>query len=77
MGVTGSQFAICICELQKLRVFSSRDGPKVALQATVGINLILMIKRFISDYSILQIPTEYHRFFRVLKVVIRWRNQRF
>jgi len=36
-GGAGSQFAICICEMQKLCVFSSRDEAKAAWWATVWI----------------------------------------
>jgi len=55
-GVECSQFAICICEMQKLRVFSSRDEPKIVWRVTVGINLILMLRRIIFDYRKVQIP---------------------
>jgi hypothetical protein len=36
-----------------------------------------MIKKILSDYGIMQMPTEYHSFFRVLIVVICWRYHRF
>jgi len=51
-----SQIAICIGEMQKLRVYRSRNEPKSAWRVAVGIILIFMIKKILSDYGILQIP---------------------